>query len=96
MKVIKFKPNTKFKYQRKILIKNLALSLIFTYFFYIYNPVAPIWFYLGIFVIYLFFLNNIKNYDLKYLNKPHVIEKIIFKISKLIFSLNLLFDFCII
>ena len=62
-----------------LLIKNLGLSLVFTYFFYIYNTVAPIWFYFGIFVIYLFFLNNIKNYDLKYLNKPHVIEKTIFK-----------------
>ncbi len=27
MKIIKFKPNTKFKYQRKILIKNLVLNI---------------------------------------------------------------------
>ena len=80
-----------------LLIKNLGLSLVFTYFFYIYNTVAPIWFYFGIFVIYLFFLNNIKNYDLKYLNKPHVIEKTIFKYITLFgivfFSLVILFPF---
>ena len=39
-----------------LLIKNLSLSSVFTYFFYIYNTLAPIWFYFGIFVIYLFFL----------------------------------------
>ena len=27
MKIIKFKPNTKFKYQRKILIRNLVLNI---------------------------------------------------------------------
>ena len=27
MKIIKFKPSTKFKYQRKVLIKNLILNI---------------------------------------------------------------------
>ena len=62
-----------------LLIKNLGLSLIFTYIFYVINNVAPLWFYFGIFLIYFLFLNNIRNYDLKYLNQPHVIEKVTFK-----------------
>ena len=82
-----------------LLIKNLGLSLVFTYIFYIINNVGPIWFYFGIFVIYILFLNNIRNYDLKYLNQPHVIEKVIFKYITLFgivfFSLVILFPFYI-
>ena len=82
-----------------LLTKNLGLSLIFTYIFYVINNVAPLWFYFGIFLIYFLFLNNIRNYDLKYLNQPHVIEKVTFKYITLFgivfFSLVILFPFYI-
>jgi len=39
-----------------LLIKNLGLSLIFTYIFYEINNVTPLWFYFGIFLIYFLFL----------------------------------------
>ena len=38
-----------------LLIKNLGLSLIFTYIFYEINNVTPLWFYFGIFLIYFLF-----------------------------------------
>ena len=82
-----------------LLFKNLILSISFTYFFYLITNNLPIWFYIGIFIIYLFFLNNIKDYNLTFFRQPHVTEKIIFKYITLFgivfFSSVILFPFYI-
>ena len=82
-----------------LLFKNLILSISFTYLFYLITNNLPIWFYIGIFIIYLFFLNNIKDYNLTFFKQPHVTEKIIFKYITLFgivfFSSVILFPFYI-
>ena len=82
-----------------LLLKNLILSISFTYIFYLITNYLPIWFYIGIFIIYLFFLNNIKDYNLTFFRQPHVTEKIIFKYITLFgivfFSSVILFPFYI-
>ena len=82
-----------------LLLKNLILSISFTYLFYLITNYLPIWFYIGIFIIYLFFLNNIKDYNLTFFRQPHVTEKIIFKYITLFgivfFSSVILFPFYI-
>ena len=82
-----------------LLFKNLILSISFTYLFYLITNNLPIWFYIGIFIIYLFFLNNIKDYNLTFFRQPHVTEKIIFKYITLFgivfFSSVILFPFYI-
>ena len=82
-----------------LLFKNLILSISFTYLFYLITNNLPIWFYIGIFIIYLFFLNNIKDYNLTFFRQPHVTEKIVFKYITLFgivfFSSVILFPFYI-
>ena len=82
-----------------LLFKNLILSISFTYLFYLITNNLPIWFYIGIFIIYLFFLNNIKDYNLTFFRQPNVTEKIIFKYITLFgivfFSSVILFPFYI-
>ena len=82
-----------------LLFKNLILSISFIFLFYLITNNLPIWFYIGIFIIYLFFLNNIKDYNLTFFRQPHVTEKIIFKYITLFgivfFSSVILFPFYI-
>ena len=52
-------------------IKIIILALLFSIFDYFISINLPVWYSLGIFLISLFFFNNIKNYDKKFLLKNH-------------------------
>ena len=59
------------------LIKILFLSIIFTLLYFFINEIAPIWYYIGIFIIALFFTHRLKSYN-NFLKKDFVSEKIMF------------------
>ena len=57
------------------LIKIVVFSLIFTFFYISINEAAPIWYNVGVFLISLFFINRVENYNLAYLKEDFVSEK---------------------
>tara|TARA_Y100001970_G_C14221807_1_gene853146 strand:+ start:1288 stop:2481 length:1194 start_codon:yes stop_codon:yes gene_type:complete len=81
------------------IIKVLLLSLIFTFFYYFVNELAPLWYYVGIFLITLFFSNKLKKYDTNFLKEDFVSEKIVFDFISLFgiifFAFVILFPFYI-
>ena len=80
-------------------IKILLLSVIFTLLYFLINEIAPIWYYIGIFIISLFFTHRIKNYNINFLKEDFVSEKIIFDFLSLFgiifFAFVILFPFYI-
>ena len=80
-------------------IKILLLSVIFTSLYFLINEIAPIWYYIGIFIISLFFTHRIKNYNINFLKEDFVSEKIIFDFLSLFgiifFAFVILFPFYI-
>tara|TARA_Y100001970_G_scaffold278166_1_gene383476 strand:- start:250 stop:1443 length:1194 start_codon:yes stop_codon:yes gene_type:complete len=81
------------------LIKILLLSVIFVFFYFYINETTTIWYYVGIFVITLFFCNRLKKYNINYLKEDFVSEKIIFDFISLFgiifFAFVILFPFYI-
>ncbi len=81
------------------IIKVLLLSLIFTFLYYLVNELAPLWYYVGIFLITLFFSNKLKKYDTNFLKEDFVSEKIVFDFISLFgiifFAFVILFPFYI-
>ncbi len=78
-------------------IKITLLALLFSIFDYFISINLPIWYSLGIFIISLFFFNNIKNYDKNFLSKNHSSQKLFFNFLTLfgitLFSFVILFPF---
>ena len=81
------------------IFKIFTLSLLFTIFYVFLSESTPLWFTVGIFLLFLFFTNKLKKYDLKYLNQDFVSEKIVFEFLSLFaiifFALVILFPFYI-
>jgi len=59
-------------------IKIFSFTSVFTIFYLYINESAPIWYYISVFIVILFFSNKVKNYNLNYLKEDFVSEKIIF------------------
>jgi len=78
-------------------IKITILALLFSIFDYFISINLPIWYSIGIFLISLFFFNNIKNYDKNFLSKNHSSQKLFFNFLTLfgitLFSFVILFPF---
>ncbi len=78
-------------------IKIIILALLFSIFDYFISINLPIWYSFGIFLISLFFFNNIKNYDKNFLSKNHSSQKLFFNFLTLfgitLFSFVILFPF---
>ncbi len=78
-------------------IKLIILALLFSIFDYFISINLPIWYSFGIFLISLFFFNNIKNYDKNFLSKNHSSQKLFFNFLTLfgitLFSFVILFPF---
>ncbi len=78
-------------------IKITILALLFSIFDYFISINLPIWYSFGIFLISLFFFNNIKNYDKNFLSKNHSSQKLFFNFLTLfgitLFSFVILFPF---
>ncbi len=78
-------------------IKITILALLFSIFDYFISTNLPIWYSFGIFLISLFFFNNIKNYDKNFLSKNHSSQKLFFNFLTLfgitLFSFVILFPF---
>ena len=78
-------------------IKIILLALLFSIFDYFISTNLPIWYSFGIFLISLFFFNNIKNYDKNFLSKNHSSQKLFFNFLTLfgitLFSFVILFPF---
>ena len=78
-------------------IKIILLALLFSIFDYFISINLPIWYSFGIFLISLFFFNNIKNYDKNFLSKNHSSQKLFFNFLTLfgitLFSFVILFPF---
>ncbi len=78
-------------------IKITTLALLFSIFDYFISINLPIWYSFGIFLISLFFFNNIKNYDKNFLSKNHSSQKLFFNFLTLfgitLFSFVILFPF---
>ncbi len=78
-------------------IKIILLALLFSIFDYFISINLPVWYSLGIFLISLFFFNNIKNYDKNFLLKNHSSQKLFFNFLTLfgitLFSFVILFPF---
>ncbi len=81
------------------LIKILLLSIIFTLLYFFINEIAPIWYYIGIFIIALFFTHRLKSYNINFLKEDFVSEKIMFDFLSLFgiifFAFVILFPFYI-
>ena len=79
------------------LIKILVFSSIFTVVYVLINESAPIWYSSGVFLISLFFISRVNNYDLNYLKEDFISEKIIFDFLSLFaivfFAFIILFPF---
>ena len=80
-------------------IKILLLSIIFTLLYFFINEIAPIWYYIGIFIIALFFTHRLKSYNINFLKEDFVSEKIMFDFLSLFgiifFAFVILFPFYI-
>ena len=78
-------------------IKIILLALFFSIFDYFISTNLPIWYSFGIFLISLFFFNNIKDYDKNFLSKNHSSQKLFFNFLTLfgitLFSFVILFPF---
>ncbi len=78
-------------------IKITILALLFSIFDYFISKNLPIWYSFGIFLISLFFFNNIKNYDKNFLSKNHSSQKLFFNFLTIfgitLFSFVILFPF---
>ncbi len=78
-------------------IKITILALLFSIFDYFISTNLPIWYSFGIFLISLFFFNNIKDYDKSFLSKNHSSQKLFFNFLTLfgitLFSFVILFPF---
>ena len=78
-------------------IKIILLALLFSIFDYFISINLPIWYSFGIFLISLFFFNNIKDYDKNFLSKNHSSQKLFFNFLTLfgitLFSFVILFPF---
>ena len=78
-------------------IKITILALLFSIFDYFISKNLPIWYSFGIFLISLFFFNNIKDYDKNFLSKNHSSQKLFFNFLTLfgitLFSFVILFPF---
>ena len=78
-------------------IKITILALLFSIFDYFISINLPIWYSFGIFLISLFFFNNIKDYDKNFLSKNHSSQKLFFNFLTLfgitLFSFVILFPF---
>ncbi len=78
-------------------IKIILLALLFSIFDYFISINLPIWYSIGIYLISLFFFNNIKNYDRNFLSKNHSSQKLFFNFLTLfgitLFSFVILFPF---
>ena len=78
-------------------IKIILLALLFSIFDYFISKNLPIWYSFGIFLISLFFFDNIKNYDRNFLSKNHSSQKLFFNFLTLfgitLFSFVILFPF---
>ena len=78
-------------------IKIIILALLFSIFDYFISTNLPIWYSFGIFLISLFFFNNIKDYDKNFLSKNHSSQKLFFNFLTLfgiaLFSFVILFPF---
>ena len=59
-------------------IKIFSFTSVFTIFYLHINESAPIWYYISVFIVILFFSRKVKNYNLNYLKEDFVSEKIIF------------------
>ena len=81
------------------LIKVLLLSLLFVFSYFFINEAAPLWYYIGIFLITLFFIHRLKKYNTSFLKEDFVSEKIIFDFISLFgivfFAFVILFPFYI-
>ena len=81
------------------LIKIIILSTLFTALYYYLNELTPLWFYLGLFLITLFFTSRIRKYNKDFLKEDYVTEKIIFDFISLFgiifFAFVILFPFYI-
>ena len=78
-------------------VKILILAILFSVFDYFISINLPLWYSFGIFLISLFFFNNIKNYDKNFLSKNHSSQKLFFNFLTLfgitLFSFVILFPF---
>ena len=80
-------------------IKIFSFTSVFTIFYLYINESAPIWYYISVFIVILFFSHKVKNYNLNYLKEDFVSEKIIFDFITLFgiifFAFVILFPFYI-
>jgi len=81
------------------LVKILSLSSIFTLAYVYINESAPIWYYIAVLLVILFFTHRLKKYNLNYLKEDFVSERIIFDFITLFgiifFAFVILFPFYI-
>ena len=81
------------------LVKILSLSSIFTLVYMYINESAPIWYYIAVLLVILFFTHRLKKYNLNYLKEDFVSERIIFDFITLFgiifFAFVILFPFYI-
>ena len=81
------------------LVKILSLSSIFTLVYVYINESAPIWYYIAVLLVILFFTHRLKKYNLYYLKEDFVSERIIFDFISLFgiifFAFVILFPFYI-
>ena len=49
-------------------IKIFSFTSVFTIFYLYINESAPIWYYISVFIVILFFSHKVKNYNLNYLS----------------------------
>ena len=56
-------------------IKIFSFTSVFTIFYLYINESAPIWYYISVFIVILFFSHKVKNYNLNYLKEDFVSEK---------------------
>ena len=81
------------------LVKILSLSSIFTLVYVYINESAPIWYYIAVLLVILFFTHRLKKYNLNYLKADIVSERIIFDFITLFgiifFAFVILFPFYI-
>ena len=81
------------------LVKILSLSSIFTLVYVYINESAPIWYYIAVLLVILFFTHRLKKYNLNYLKEDFVTERIIFDFITLFgiifFAFVILFPFYI-
>ena len=81
------------------LVKILSISSIFTLVYVYINESAPIWYYIAVLLVILFFTHRLKKYNLNYLKEDFVSERIIFDFITLFgiifFAFVILFPFYI-